>query len=96
MYVYIVNRRFKKLFDFENNIDFIFDLAYKNRDTYNILWNVDPYWVTYFNKIQIVFSLVYELKKMIKFIPEKKHELSIFIEFIKKVEQHNFLVIVWD
>jgi len=49
MYIYIADYHLKKILGFELNVDFIFDIASKNKDKYPFLSSVDPYGVTYFN-----------------------------------------------
>ena len=92
MYIFIANYECDKSLDFKGNIDFLFNIAYDNPKNFPYLSNIDPYWKTIFNKIQIERWILNEINN----IEEKNNEIYKFKEFISKVEQHNFLIIVWD
>jgi hypothetical protein len=92
MYIFIANSRLEKILDFKGDVDFIFKYAYEYPKEFLYLSNIDPYWMTVFNKLQIEWNIINELS----FIKDNKKETIDFIDFLKKVEQHDFLVLIWD
>jgi len=92
MYIYIANYNFEKYLEFEWNIDFLFNIAYEKPSIFCNLSNVDPYWKTIFNKLQVENSILNEIKN----IEWNKKDIMKFIIFLNKIEQHDFLIIVWD
>ena len=92
MYIFIANSHLEKIIDFDWNVDFIFNYAHEDPEKFVYLSNIDPYWMTIFNKWQIEKSLLKEIESI-----DKSHEqINKFITFIKNIEQHDLLVIVWD
>lgn len=95
MYIYIIDYNYNKIKDFESNIDALFEYAYKNKNKYIILWNIDPYWKTIFNEIQINNIILEELNDIIKEFNNIAW-IEEFKSFLKNINNHNFLVIVWE
>jgi len=95
MYIYIADYNLKKILDFNKSIDFLFNIAHENPEIYNHFSNVDPYGVTYFSNPQIQRSLLKEIDSAIEKL-DNKEELKEFKNFIKNIQHHNYLVIVWD
>jgi len=92
MYIFIANSRLEKILDFEWDIDFLFNRAYEEPDIFIYLSNVDSYWMTIFNKLQIDRGILKEMDSL----KEQNEDKINFLNFLKRVEQHDLLVIVWD